>query len=85
MQTCQANANMISSFLFPLDPRDSQSINAIKMGKLLQKKKNRSGAPKARPKNNKVLKNGRKKVNILGNAIIADNWYVGTIGAKRSS
>lgn len=44
------------------------------MGKILQKKKNRSGLPKARPKNNR-LKNGNRKVNVLGNAIIAENWY----------
>lgn len=47
-----------------------------KMGKIRQKKKNRSGLPKARPKNNGVIKSGRKKVNVLGNAIIADNWYM---------
>lgn len=44
------------------------------MGKILQKKKNRSGLSKARPKSNR-LKNGHKKINVLGNAIIADNWY----------
>ena len=45
------------------------------MGKLLQKKKNRSGLSKSRPKNNRMLKNGQRKVNVLGNAIIAENWY----------
>lgn len=44
------------------------------MGKILQKKKNRSGLSKARKRNNR-LKNGHKKVNVLGNAIIAENWY----------
>ncbi|OQD77713.1 hypothetical protein PENDEC_c002G06805 [Penicillium decumbens] len=43
------------------------------MGKLLQKKKNRSGLSKARAKNNR-LKSGSKKINVLGNQIIADNW-----------
>ncbi|KAJ5584584.1 uncharacterized protein N7459_004384 [Penicillium hispanicum] len=43
------------------------------MGKILQKKKNRSGLSKARPKNNR-LKSGNKKINVLGNAIIAENW-----------
>ncbi|KAJ5684226.1 uncharacterized protein N7477_000571 [Penicillium maclennaniae] len=43
------------------------------MGKLLQKKKNRSGLSKARAKNNR-LKSGNKKINVLGNQIIADNW-----------
>lgn len=46
------------------------------MGKIRQKKKNRSGLPKARPKNSGVIKSGRKKINVLGNAIIADNWYI---------
>lgn len=45
------------------------------MGKLLQKKKSRSGLSKARPKDNR-LKSGNKKINVLGNAIIAENWYV---------
>ncbi|KAJ6093468.1 hypothetical protein N7486_008757 [Penicillium sp. IBT 16267x] len=43
------------------------------MGKLLQKKKNRSGLSKARAKNSR-LKSGNKKINVLGNAIIAENW-----------
>lgn len=46
------------------------------MGKIRQKKKNRSELPKARPKNRGVIKSGRKKVNVLGNAIIAENWLV---------
>lgn len=46
------------------------------MGTIRQKKKNRSGLPKARPKNSGVIKNGRKKINVLGNSIIAENWYV---------
>jgi nucleolar protein 16 len=44
------------------------------MGKILQKKKNRSGLSKARPKDNR-RKSGNRKINMLGNAIIADNWY----------
>ncbi|KAJ5634661.1 Ribosome biogenesis protein Nop16 [Penicillium herquei] len=43
------------------------------MGKILQKRKNRSGLSKARAKNNR-LKSGNKKINVLGNAIIAENW-----------
>ncbi|KAJ5239902.1 hypothetical protein N7468_004521 [Penicillium chermesinum] len=43
------------------------------MGKILQKRKNRSGRPKARTKNNR-LKSGNRKINVLGNAIIAENW-----------
>ncbi|KAJ5925505.1 hypothetical protein N7454_008144 [Penicillium verhagenii] len=43
------------------------------MGKLLQKKKARSGLSKAKAKNNR-LKSGNKKINVLGNAIIAANW-----------
>ncbi|KAJ6173785.1 hypothetical protein N7485_006597 [Penicillium canescens] len=43
------------------------------MGKVLQKKKARSGRSKARAKNNR-LKSGHKKINVLGNQIIADNW-----------
>ncbi|KAJ5780751.1 Ribosome biogenesis protein Nop16 [Penicillium paradoxum] len=43
------------------------------MGKLLQKKKERSGRSKARAKDNR-LKTGHKKINVLGNQIIADNW-----------
>lgn len=46
------------------------------MGKIRQKKKNRSELPKARPKNRGVIKSGRKKINVLGNAIIANNWLV---------
>lgn len=44
------------------------------MGKILQKKKARSGRSTARAKNNR-LKSGHKKINVLGNQIIADNWY----------
>ncbi|KAJ6087581.1 hypothetical protein N7467_006495 [Penicillium canescens] len=43
------------------------------MGKVLQKKKARSGRSKARAKDNR-LKSGHKKINVLGNQIIADNW-----------
>lgn len=52
------------------------------MGKLLQKKKNRSGLSKARAKNNR-LKSGNKKINVLGNQIIADNWYAGRLQKKK--
>ncbi|KAJ5336381.1 Ribosome biogenesis protein Nop16 [Penicillium brevicompactum] len=43
------------------------------MGKVLQKKKARSGRSTARAKDNR-LKTGHKKINVLGNQIIADNW-----------
>ncbi|CEJ56558.1 Nucleolar protein 16 [Penicillium brasilianum] len=43
------------------------------MGKILQKRKARSGLSKAKAKNNR-LKSGNKKINVLGNAIIAQNW-----------
>jgi nucleolar protein 16 len=52
------------------------------MGKILQKKKNRSGLSKARAKNNR-LKSGSKKINVLGNQIIADNWYAGRLKKKK--
>lgn len=45
------------------------------MGKILQKKKSRSGLAKARSKTGNRLKSGNKKINVLGNAIIAENWY----------
>lgn len=44
------------------------------MGKVLQKKKARSGRSTARAKDSR-LKSGHKKINVLGNQIIADNWY----------
>lgn len=50
-----------------------QSIEA--MGRELQKKKNRSSIPKIKIKNKS--KSVKKRVNPLGNAIIAANWYVG--------
>ncbi|BDD57762.1 Nucleolar protein 16 [Monascus purpureus] len=43
------------------------------MGRVLQKKKNRSSLPKSKPKN-KRLKNGNRRINVLGNAIISENW-----------
>ncbi|OAX85440.1 nucleolar protein 16 [Emergomyces africanus] len=43
------------------------------MGRILQKRKNRSGAPRVKQRSNR-LKNGNKKINVLGNAIIAQNW-----------
>ncbi|PYH41644.1 nucleolar protein 16 [Aspergillus saccharolyticus JOP 1030-1] len=44
------------------------------MTNVRQKRKNRSGLPKAKAKRTGILKNGRKKINVLGNAIIAENW-----------
>lgn len=44
------------------------------MGTVRQKKKNRSSTPKAKAKRTGKLKNGNKKINVLGNAIIAENW-----------
>ena len=49
------------------------------MGKILQKRKNRSGLSKAKSKNNR-LKSGDRKINVLGNAIIAENWYASING-----
>jgi len=45
------------------------------MGRERQKKKNRSSVRKATLKRNGRTKSGRKKVNFLGNPIIAENWY----------
>ncbi|KAL4916877.1 ribosome biogenesis protein Nop16 [Aspergillus aurantiobrunneus] len=44
------------------------------MGNIRQTRKNRSSAPKQKPKRSGVLKSGKKKINVLGNAIIAENW-----------
>ncbi|KAF9884507.1 Nucleolar protein 16 [Aspergillus nanangensis] len=44
------------------------------MGNIRQNKKNRSSLPKAKSKRKGMLKNGNKKINVLGNAIIAENW-----------
>ncbi|KAL4894391.1 nucleolar protein 16 [Aspergillus ambiguus] len=44
------------------------------MGTIRQKKKNRSSVPKTKAKRTGQLKNGNKKINVLGNAIIAENW-----------
>ncbi|KAL4903904.1 nucleolar protein 16 [Aspergillus multicolor] len=44
------------------------------MGNIRQTKKNRSSAPKQTMKRKGVLKSGKKKINVLGNAIIAENW-----------
>jgi hypothetical protein len=54
------------------------TFSTFTMGKVLQKKKARSGRSKARAKNNR-LKSGHKKINVLGNQIIADNWYAAAI------
>lgn len=44
------------------------------MTNIRQAKKNRSSLPKAKPKKSGVVKSGRKKINVLGNSIIAENW-----------
>ncbi|KAE8154856.1 ribosome biogenesis protein Nop16 [Aspergillus avenaceus] len=44
------------------------------MGNPRQKAKLRSSLPKQKPKKAGVLKSGKKKINMLGNAIIAENW-----------
>ncbi|KAL2807600.1 ribosome biogenesis protein Nop16 [Aspergillus granulosus] len=44
------------------------------MGNIRQARKNRSSAPKQKPKRTGILKSGKKKINVLGNAIIAENW-----------
>ncbi|EED19726.1 60S ribosomal subunit biogenesis protein Nop16, putative [Talaromyces stipitatus ATCC 10500] len=43
------------------------------MGRELQKRKNRAKVPKLKKKR-KLLRNGDKKINVLGNALIAENW-----------
>jgi Ribosome biogenesis protein Nop16 len=45
------------------------------MGRERQKKKNRSSVPKTKPTLRGRTKYGKKKVNFLGNAVIAENWY----------
>jgi hypothetical protein len=47
------------------------------MGRERQKKKNRSSIPKTKPTLRGRTKHGKKKVNFLGNAVIAENWYAG--------
>lgn len=49
------------------------------MVNIRQAKKNRSSAPKQKPKRSGVLKSGKKKINVLGNEIIAKNWYASHI------
>ena len=44
------------------------------MGRERQKKKNRSSVRKATLKPNGRTKTGKRKVNFLGNPIIAENW-----------
>jgi len=44
------------------------------MGRTLQKAKLRSSIPKTRATRHGRTKGGKKKVNFLGNAIIAENW-----------
>jgi nucleolar protein 16 len=48
------------------------------MGRERQKKKNRSSIPKIKPSLRGRTKQGKKKVNFLGNAVIAENWYLQT-------
>jgi nucleolar protein 16 len=50
------------------------------MGRILQKRKNRSSAPKIKA-NTKKAKNGNKKINALSNAIVAKNWYISPLCA----
>lgn len=46
------------------------------MGRQLQKKKNKAKVPKVLTKRKrKTLRHGNKKINVLGNALIAENWY----------
>ena len=45
------------------------------MGRERQKKKNRSSIPKMRGSLRGRTKHGKKKVNFLGNAVVAENWY----------
>jgi len=50
-------------------------VEGARMGRQLQKKKNKAKVPKVLTKRKrKTLKNGNKKINVLGNAIIAANW-----------
>ena len=45
------------------------------MGKIRQKRKNRSSIPRAKLSNQRT-RTGKKKINILGNDIIASKWCV---------
>lgn len=45
------------------------------MARERQKKKNRSSIPKVKAGRGGRTKAGKKKVNFLGNDIIAKNWY----------
>lgn len=69
-----------SYFFLPLQkPSTSSPITTYlkphTMTNIRQAKKLRSSRPKATAKRNGRLKSGKKKVNVLGNAIIAENWY----------
>ncbi|RAL02046.1 nucleolar protein 16 [Aspergillus ibericus CBS 121593] len=44
------------------------------MGNIRQTRKKRSSTPKVKAKRTGLLKSGKKKINVLGNAIIAENW-----------
>ncbi|WEW57309.1 Nucleolar protein 16 [Emydomyces testavorans] len=66
----------VSAIIAVADDREEDlrtDISASNMGRVLQKRKNRSGAPKNKIKSNRT-KSGKKKINVLGNAIIAKNW-----------
>jgi hypothetical protein len=53
------------------------------MGRELQKRKNRTKVPTLKKKR-KLLHNGDKKINVFGNALIAENWYGRTSSALYS-
>ena len=46
------------------------------MGRERQKKKNRSSVHKVKHISKAHTKTGKKKVDFLGNAIVAGNWHV---------
>lgn len=72
MQTQKVLITLI--LIIPRFLKTSSTTTVARMGKILQKKKARSSVSKAKAKNNR-LKSGNKKINVLGNAIIAQNWY----------
>lgn len=57
---------------FPQQSKQVNSSKYVNMGRELQKKKNRSSINKI--KNKVKTKSAKKRVNPLGNAIIAANW-----------
>jgi hypothetical protein len=56
--------------------RNLRVFQKVKMGRELQKKKNRSSVSKSRPKVSKRTKTGRMKVNFGNNKLLSENWYV---------